>query len=348
MKNQFFILGRERSGTTLLRSILHQHPHVVVPPESTFIWDLWPIYKRVRSWPDDKAKQFAKDLRLDPRFKFWDIDEKLLLEKLSNLPETSTYAEVCQHVLSSYTNNEVEHDGSEMWLGDKNPVYVEYVPFLLQLYPKARFVCIVRDYKDSLASIWPTGFEARWTAGICHKWVRCYEDLQHWREKLPEQFDTIRYEDLVTQPREILEPILKNFQLNWNDELLEFNKTTGKTLQDIDGSARAFVQNLDQPLNSKSIGRWKQELSPTMVKIADDICVKTAAKFGYDSTDYQDSSPKKYRLAKVWSRLYFNIEKTSQRLPPSLKRLYLKLKWRFNGGWTKAVKETRMGKQHVA
>lgn len=343
LKKQFFILGRERSGTTLLRSILHQHPGIHIPPECTFIWDLWPVYKDFKKWTSHSAAQFINDLKLDPRFKFWHTDEELLLKKLSNLPETSTYANACQAVLQSYSSSNsgfVSQDDSSSWLGDKNPVYVEHVAFLMKLFPKAHFVVIVRDYKDALASIWSTGFEARWTASICHKWVKCYEDLKDWQEKFPHQFDIIRYEDLVTSPVTTLKPVMKNLDIEWTDELLEFDKTNEVTLEGVKGKALEFVHNINKPLNPKSIGRWKDDLTPRMVKVADDICAETATKFGYISSNSTNSSSKNYLLAKLWSRLYFNIEKTSQSFPSSLKRLYLKLKWRFNGGWTKAVKST--------
>lgn len=303
------------------------------------------MYKNFKEWNSRSAKQFIKDLKLDPRFKFWNVDQELLFEKLRNLPETSTYANVCQTVLQSHSSNsfgvEFQNDSS-CWLGDKNPVYVEHVAFLVKLFPKAHFIGIVRDYKDSLASIWPTGFEARWTASICHKWVKCYEDLKHWQEKFSHQFDLIRYEDLVTSPVKTLKPVIKNLNLEWTDELLEFNKTNEKTLKGVEGRALEFVHNINKPLNPKSIGRWKHDLTPEMARIADDICAETATKFGYD-TLHTPKRKGKYALAKLWSRLYFSIEKTSQNLPPSLKRLYLKMKWRFNGGWTTAVKTTNAG-----
>ncbi|HAL65426.1 MAG TPA: hypothetical protein DCP10_07675 [Bacteroidales bacterium] len=44
----FFILGRPRSGTTLLRTLLDAHPQVKVPPEYPVVLQLYKKYGRIR------------------------------------------------------------------------------------------------------------------------------------------------------------------------------------------------------------------------------------------------------------------------------------------------------------
>ena len=41
----FFILGRPRSGTTLLRTILDAHPNIVIPPENSYLIHLYFKYR---------------------------------------------------------------------------------------------------------------------------------------------------------------------------------------------------------------------------------------------------------------------------------------------------------------
>ena len=47
MKNEksFFIIGRGRSGTTLLSKLLNEHKQIHIPPESFFILNLLEKYK---------------------------------------------------------------------------------------------------------------------------------------------------------------------------------------------------------------------------------------------------------------------------------------------------------------
>ena len=40
----FFIVGRPRSGTTLLRALFETNPNVCFPPECQFIINIYPEY----------------------------------------------------------------------------------------------------------------------------------------------------------------------------------------------------------------------------------------------------------------------------------------------------------------
>ncbi|NQU34666.1 MAG: sulfotransferase [Bacteroidetes bacterium] len=43
----FFVVGRPRSGTTLLRTLFDAHPNVSFPPECQFIINLYPKYGKI-------------------------------------------------------------------------------------------------------------------------------------------------------------------------------------------------------------------------------------------------------------------------------------------------------------
>ena len=60
----------------------------------------------------------------------------------------------------------------------------------------------------------------------------------------------VRYEDLVTQPRDALGRVLENLEADWHERCLAFDTldTTVKT-----GS----VWQVREPLHARSIGRWK-------------------------------------------------------------------------------------------
>ena len=49
----FFVVGRPRSGTTLLRMLFDAHPDVTFPPECQFIVNLYPKYKNVNPWKEE-------------------------------------------------------------------------------------------------------------------------------------------------------------------------------------------------------------------------------------------------------------------------------------------------------
>jgi len=63
----FFIVGRGRSGTTLLRLLLDTHPKISVAPEAQFIMNLYGKYAGVTEWDDDRILAFYNDLWLEKR-----------------------------------------------------------------------------------------------------------------------------------------------------------------------------------------------------------------------------------------------------------------------------------------
>jgi len=63
-----FIVGCQRSGTTMLRLMLNGHPRISIPPESHFIPEL---YRPDEPPPD--PEQFLADLAEKERFQEWGI-----------------------------------------------------------------------------------------------------------------------------------------------------------------------------------------------------------------------------------------------------------------------------------
>jgi hypothetical protein len=55
----FFIIGRPRTGTTLLQSLLDAHPNVVIPWECQFVLNLYPLTEKLRIGQSDHLKTFT-------------------------------------------------------------------------------------------------------------------------------------------------------------------------------------------------------------------------------------------------------------------------------------------------
>ncbi|MCX6283966.1 MAG: sulfotransferase [Bacteroidetes bacterium] len=55
----FFILGRPRSGTTLLTSLLNAHPNVRIAPEFPILFFLYQRFKKVKVWDETTIRSFV-------------------------------------------------------------------------------------------------------------------------------------------------------------------------------------------------------------------------------------------------------------------------------------------------
>ncbi len=64
-----FILGKERSGTTLLQTLLDTHPNIVGPPESKFVLLLYPRFGNIKSGGRKRnIKFYPKSFTKSPGF----------------------------------------------------------------------------------------------------------------------------------------------------------------------------------------------------------------------------------------------------------------------------------------
>ena len=55
----FFILGRPRSGTTLLKTLFDAHPNVKIPPELPIFLPLYQKFKHVKTWDREHILSFV-------------------------------------------------------------------------------------------------------------------------------------------------------------------------------------------------------------------------------------------------------------------------------------------------
>ena len=115
----------------------------------------------------------------------------------------------------------------------KSPPHTCRIKHLLDIFPKARFVHIVRDPKvvfPSTINLWKRlyrdqGFQIPKYEGleehVFSTFTRMYEVFQRDRDLIPaEQFSEIRYEDLVKQPLDELRRIYADLQLDGFEEAL--------------------------------------------------------------------------------------------------------------------------------
>ena len=276
----FFIVGRPRSGTTLLRTLFDAHPNVIVPAECQLILNLYPKYGKITYWSKEQLEEFYHDLNKQWRFDVWPIDQKSLFRSLMACEGNNSYSTVCKVVYYEYRS--IFGHNYLLALGDKNPGYTIYTPRLLKIFPEAKFIHIVRDYRDNYISIRNVDFELPIISVTTSKWRYFVKKFIKAAGKYPGTHLEIRYEDLVSQPEEQFRSLCEFVGIPYSSVPFDFYKKTGEAMRVYPKKlVLKYHSSLFHKINADKVGLWKNDLTPREVAVADHCAGKYAELTGH-------------------------------------------------------------------
>ena len=141
-----FMVGCPRSGTTLLKRMVDAHPQLAVPPETHWI----PRFYTKRVGLTEEGFVTAKLIdKLVGYHRFSELKvDREELESLLAPGRWVSYADFVSAIFDRYGRSE-----GKPFVGDKTPTYVRRIPLLHALWPKARFVHLIRDGRDVCLSM---------------------------------------------------------------------------------------------------------------------------------------------------------------------------------------------------
>ena len=198
----FFVVGNPRSGTKMLRELLNASPEMWISDiESHFI----PRFTREIARFDDLAerenfRRLVDELRQTRAFWYWKkrgiwIDT----DRWYGHCKSFTWAGVLEGLFHCVHELEIPNAPKPweaiLW-GDKTPAYMAELPLLADLFPRARFVHIVRDPRDCCMSAQNTWGNS--TLRTAQEWADRVRVCRAAGQALgPERYCELRYEDLV-------------------------------------------------------------------------------------------------------------------------------------------------------
>jgi hypothetical protein len=251
----FFILGTQRSGTTLLYQMLNVHPRLYVVNE---FWDLYP---HLTGEIDDRAALEALLIR------------HLGLTSSYLAPGESRDRAPFDHLDSAFARK-LEETGKQRW-GIKHPRLLYHVDLFLERYPDARFVFIIRDPRGVVRSY------------LTRKWnvANVFHGAKLWRDQVrlqqafiarnPDRCHVLHFERLLEDPRAEVTSICRFLDEPFDERLLEYYRERPDTWIH-DGNA-----NITQPIE-RSIGEsWRQHLSRRQIAIVEGITEDVMRAEGY-------------------------------------------------------------------
>jgi hypothetical protein len=220
-----FMLGAERSGTTLVMAMLACHPRIAVPE---VVW-YYPRFRPYLFTYGDLSKQenlraLADEMVFGLKTPFWGMPvnvRTIVDEIVSDLKERS-FAGIYCAMIERFART----SGNKPRWGEKTPHNLFFVKEILEDFPNAQLICITRDGRDTAADYLASSFGPTNVFAAAESWALCQNAVKPWRNSLSSsQWLDLRYEDLVTDPKGVLQRTCDFLGEDYAPEMLGFFKT---------------------------------------------------------------------------------------------------------------------------
>jgi hypothetical protein len=273
MAEPFFIVGNDRSGTTMLRMILDRGPDVAIPPESMFLTDFAPAWARGEPRDEAAAARFMHEVWAHPKVRLWE-----LAGPPPAVPPGLSGHDAYRFAVEAPFKAYAAKYGKPRW-ADKTPHYVHHVDFLLEIWPRARFVVLVRDGRDVAVSLrrMPFGPNNAWAAAPW--WARGIRAGEAAASAHPDAVLTVRYEDLAARPADVVPRICEFLGLSYAEDMLELEHADrARIVRD----QESWFPTLFDGINTSAVARWKREMSERDQRVFAARAGAELARHGYE------------------------------------------------------------------
>jgi hypothetical protein len=304
MDAPIFIVGANRSGTTLLRLILNAHSRIAIPDELLYITS-YLAGRGIQQWKDpgfssSRYRRFIENFLERNAEALSPLD----LEQLADRIATSSppnFRSPYQMTLEAWAH----HHGKERW-GEKTPSNIFYAETILEMFPDAQFIHLIRDPRAGVASmqdVWFFSDDPVFNALNRKKYLT--EGQSILEKHVPaSQRRIARYEDLVRDPESVVRSLCAFLGETFEPHMLEFYEDAEQYMKD--EAAESFNKAATRPISSKNVDKWKEQLTPSTIAKIEALCKDEMNQHNYPLTDHTLSIPASIKV--LIKRLYWNIQ----------------------------------------
>ena len=240
----FFLVGSERSGTSMFRLILDHHPQIGCFSEFEYAVDFindpenWPALEAYYAYLENNRIYQSSENR-------YQIDKSL------------TYPNLIRSFLDQFRQRRPDRTA----IGATVHTHFDR---LTRIWPDAKFIYIYRDGRDVARSCMGMGWAGNlWTAS--QRWIDAEQLWAQFRPTLdPERCTEIQFEELLARPEEELTRICAFLGVPYDASMLSYPD-----------------DSTYEPPDPKLCYQWKRKLSPEELQLvefcASGRCCKPAA-----------------------------------------------------------------------
>ncbi len=294
-----FLVGAERSGTTVLRLMLNHHPQLAWCNEFEYVVDqiadsnAWPQLDQYYEWLETHRIFQASGFAIDHSLNYPQLVNSFLCQKRDSEGKSLVGATVHRHF-------------------DQ----------LLKIWPDAHFIHLIRDGRDVARSCIGMGWAGNVWTGV-ERWIQaeCLWGLLSQKVPTDQQIE-LTYEELISDPVNTLSRLCNFIGIPYEPAMLSYPQKTTYDFPD-----------------SSLIAQWKRKMSEREIQLVESRISSMLVECGYQLSGLPlltVTSPmeRKLKLQDWWYRLQFRVQRAG---PILFLSDYLSRKLRLTQ-WQKQVK----------
>lgn len=301
IQQPIFVVGAPRTGTTLVRDVLNRHPRIHLFDEIHFFERLWDDRARLgtletsaeRRVAIDRLRQILRDFGTDQA-----VGERLTPEEFerSALEAGGGYRGLLWALVEAGAKTNAAEFG-----GDSSPQDVLYLDQIFEWFPQAKIVALIRDPRGFLGSY--KNYYRRQVASYRERYNPLVNSLL-WRSSMNAVVGAaqkpwggavlrFRYEDLVANPETEVRRLAGHVGVPFDPRMLEVERANSSFVPESETTKQRGIYQT-------STDRWKTELSPTEIWIAERVTGPLLDEFGYPRlVAAQNIRPSAVELAQI-------------------------------------------------
>lgn len=290
----YFIVGNSRSGTTMMMRIVNNHPQLHALSELHFFEQLWSPSDRDKAISPEEATSLADRLLHVSREGYLTkiVQGKYRAEAEKLVSENLSAPIFGQDVFREVAFLETHNAGKQIPC-EKTPQNVFYIKEILELYPQARILNMVRDPRGVLLSqkrkwkrrkmgahfiTWKEATRLRINyhpITISRLWNSSIGASLQFEEH--PQVHTVHFEDIIGDAENTIRKICEFFEIEFHPNMLEVPHL---------GSSNEIDDPTKTGIKKDRAGNWRKGgLNPSEIKICQDMAGKYMRPMKYELMD---------------------------------------------------------------
>ncbi|KAH1017820.1 hypothetical protein HUJ05_008415 [Dendroctonus ponderosae] len=202
------------------------------------------------------------------------------------LEQAGITSDVLNSAIAAFTLEIIaKHGDPAPRLCNKDPLLIKMGSYVIDLFPNAKFIFMVRDGRATAHSIITrkvtiTGFDLTSYRQCLKKWNSAVEAMNNQcREMGKNKCLRVPYEQLVLHPKEWMENVLNFLDIPWNDSVLHHEDfiNNGISLSKVERSSDQVIK----PVNLEALTKWVGNIPDDVVRDMAEIAPMLSV-LGYD------------------------------------------------------------------